>query len=95
MKTAYFVARNPRELCQLLHLPSSEADRMEARRNLLLAIKKRMEKNHWTHEEAAKLCGVGRTVITAVVNGNLEKISTDRLMNLAHKLGLRIRLKVA
>ena len=39
--------------------------------------------------------GVGRTVITAIANGNLGHISTDRLIDVAHSLGLRVQLKVA
>ena len=45
--------------------------------------------------QASAKTGIGRTVITAIVNGNLDKISTDRLIDIAQALGLKFHLKVA
>ena len=95
MKKAYLEAKSTRELCKLLEVPPSEAAKIVIRRKLLLAIKKRIEKKGWTHHKAARRSGVGRTVITAIVNGNLDRISTDRLIEISEKLGLRVRLEVA
>ena len=95
MSKAYFEAKNTKELCKLLGVPMSEAAKIEMRRNLVVAIKRIIEENGWTHEEAAENAEVGRTVITAVVNGNLEKISTDRLIDIAQNIGLKVELRVA
>ena len=65
------------------------------RRNLVIAIQKTIQKNKWTHTEAAIEANVGRTVITAILNGNLEKISTDRLIDIAQRIGLKVHLRVA
>jgi predicted XRE-type DNA-binding protein len=94
-KKDFFEAKNTKELCQLLGVSEKEAAKIEIRRNLVIKIKRVIEKNKWTHEEASEEAGVGRTVITAIVNGNLEKISTDRLIDIAHNFGLKITLKVA
>jgi predicted XRE-type DNA-binding protein len=95
MSKNYFEAKSAKELCKILGVPESEAAKIEMRRNLVIAIKKTIEKHCWTHQEAAEESGVGRTVITAIVNGNLEKISTDRLIDVAQSLGLKVQLKVA
>lgn len=95
MSKEFFEARNTKQLCKILGIPESEAAKIEMRRNLVIAIKDVVEKNEWTHAEAAEQAGVGRTVITAVVNGNLEKISTDRLIDIAHNIGLKVKLQVA
>ena len=95
MAKNYVEAKNTRELCKILGLPESEAMRIEARRELVMAISEAVEKNGWTHEYAAEQAGVGRTVITAIVNGNLDRISTDRLMSVAQGLGLDFALEVA
>ena len=92
---SYFEAKNPKELCQLLGLPESEAPKIKIRTQIVVAIKGLIEKQNLTHEKAAKKAGVGRTVITAIVNGNLHRISTDRLFDVALHLGLKIQLKVA
>ena len=91
----YIEARNTRELCEIMGLPESEAMKIEMRCDLVMAICEVIEKNGWTHAIAAKEAGVGRTVITAIMNGNLENISTDRLIDIAHGLSLRVQLKVA
>ena len=48
-----------------------------------------------THQQAAEKSDVGRTVITAIMNGNLQKITTDRLIDIAQGLGLKVQLKIA
>jgi len=94
MSTEYFEAKNIEELCALLCLPKSQAPKVEMRRDLVIAIRKMLEERQLTHAAAAKITGAGRTVITAIANGNLEKISTDRLIDIADALGLNVHLKI-
>lgn len=93
--TSYFEAKNIEELCSLMGLPESEAPKIKIRLELAKAIRKAIEKKDLTHAEASEKTHVGRTVITAIMNGNLDKISTDRLIDIAQSLGLRLQLKVA
>lgn len=83
------------DLCGLLGLPESEIPKLRLRLELVNGIRLAMKKQNLTHQEAATKCGLGRTVITAVVNGNLNRISTDRLIDIAQGLGLSLLLKVA
>jgi predicted XRE-type DNA-binding protein len=91
----YLEAKNAKELCRLMGLPESEAPKIEMRTHLVVAIKRAIEKQELTHAQAADKAQVGRTVITAIVNGNLHRISTDRLIDVAQNLGLKVQLKVA
>ena len=95
MTKEYFEARSTKELCKLLKVPVSESNRIEIRRNLVLAIEKVIKQKKWTHEVASKKAGVGRTVITSILNGNIEKISTDKLISITQNIGLNIQIKVA
>lgn len=95
MSQLFFEAKNAKQLCKLLGLPSTEASKLEIRRDLVVAIKRTIETKGWTHAEAAELSQVGRTVITAIMNGNISRISTDRLIDIAQELGLTVKLKVA
>lgn len=92
---SYFEAENLSDLCSLLGLPESEAPKIRMRLNLVKGIRRVIEKKGLTHAEAARITGMGRTVITAIMNGNLDKISTDRLIDVAQSLGLKLQLKVA
>lgn len=91
----YTEAKNLKELTEVLGLPKSEGAKIEMRTNLVIAIRRVVEKKGWTHAEAAKRAGVGRTVITALLNGNTTHVSTDRLIDIAQNLGLTVTLKVA
>ncbi len=95
MNKEYLEVKGTKELCKLLGISEQEAQKIEIRRDLVLAIKKVITKNSWTHEEASEEADVGRTVITAIVNGNLKRISTDRLIDIAQNLGLKVKLKIA
>ncbi len=95
MSKDFFEAKSTSDLCEILGLPESEASKIEIRRDLVVAIRRVIEKSGWTQNAAAEKAGVGRTVINAIVNGNLEKISTDRLIDVAQGLGLKVKLKVA
>ena len=95
MSKEFFEAKSTKQLCKILGVSDAEASKIEIRRHLVVSIKRAVEENCWTHVEAAREAGVGRTVMTAILNGNLEKISTDRLIDIAHRVGLRLTLKVA
>lgn len=94
-KKMYLEARTVEELCELMHLPKSLAPRVKMRVDLVSAIHRLIEKKGWTHEEAAKRANVGRTVITAIMNGNMDKLNTERLLGIAHDLGIKVDLKIA
>lgn len=93
MNKPYVEIENVAELCKVLGLPKSQAARVGIRRDLVLAIHNKIKSKKLTHIKAAELAGVGRTVITAIVNGNIGKISTDKLIDVAHSLGLNVPIK--
>ncbi|OFZ78396.1 MAG: hypothetical protein A2583_13990 [Bdellovibrionales bacterium RIFOXYD1_FULL_53_11] len=95
MKKNYIETKNVQDICKMLHLPTKEASRISVKVGIAVAIRNKIEKQHLTQIEASKKAGIGRTVITAIVNGNLASISTDRLLDVAEGLGLRVRLEVA
>ena len=88
-------AKNIQELCKILGLPTSEGPKVKMRVDLAMAIRHLIERKKMTHQQAAEKSDVGRTVITAIMNGNLEKITTDRLIDIAQGLGLKVQLKIA
>lgn len=92
---SYFEAKNLEDLCILMGLPESEAPKLKIRLELAKAIRRVIEKKDLTHAQASTKAGVGRTVMAAIMNGNLDKISTDRLIDIAQALGLKLQLRVA
>jgi len=68
--------------------------RIAVREILVAGIQEVVKQRRITHTAASFETRVGRTVITAVLNGNLNKISTDRLLRIASRLGLRAEAKI-
>lgn len=95
MTKPYVEIKNLKELCKILGLPESHTPKVEMRRDLVISIREVIKVKDYTHAEAAKKAGVGRTVITAVANGNISKLSTDKLMDIAINLGVKLHLEVA
>ena len=58
-------------------------------------IRDAIRRDRMTHAIAAEITGFGRTVVTAVSNGKIDQISTDRLLKMAARLGLEIHIKVS
>ena len=85
------VARNSRELAILLGL--SEADRaaMEFQLELAEQIASEVRKVGTTHVRLARLAGTSRPRLTAILNGNLEGVSTDLLLRILAALGVRVQ----
>ena len=65
------------------------------RTDLLSSIQNMIQKRKLTHEETSKITGIGRTVITNLMNNNPKKVSTDRLIRIAESLGLKVKLSVS
>jgi len=65
------------------------------RLRLSLAIKKAIEARGLTHANAALIARTPRTSLIAIANGNLERVSMDRLVAIAHRLGVAISLRLA
>lgn len=61
---------------------------------LSLAIKRAIEVRALTHANAALIARTPRTSLTAIANGNLERVSMDRLVTIAHRLGVAISLRL-
>ena len=91
----YVEVSNQTELAKMLGLSPAQEARILIRNDLVLAIHRLLEEQNLTHAAAAEKAGVGRTVITSIVNGNIAKISTDRLLEVADRLGLIIKFKIA
>jgi len=46
-----------------------------------------------THAQLAQLAGASRPRVTAILNGNLDGVSTDLLLRILAALGVRVRLR--
>ena len=88
------VAKTPEAPAAALGLPVAEAKEWQVQRTLLRRLKEIVEKEKITHAQVAKRAGTSRTRVTAILNDNLEHVSTDLLIRILGSLGYRVRISV-
>jgi len=71
------------------------AENLKLRSILLMAIIKNIESRSINQTETAKLLGITQPRVSALLKGKIEDFRLDTLVNIAHRLGLHIDLKIA
>ena len=62
--------------------------------DLLRRLKQIAQRQKITHAEIAKRAGTSRTRVTAIMNDDLEHVSSDLLIRILASLGYRVRVSV-
>jgi predicted XRE-type DNA-binding protein len=67
---------------------------LRARADLMQSIITIVKKARWTQAEAARRCGVTQPRINDLLRGRISRFSLDALVNIAARLGRRVRMKI-
>jgi len=89
------VAKTPDALAQTLGLTGAEAQEWRVQHVLLKRLRQVLQQESLTHADVAKRGGSSRTRITAILNGNLDNVSSDLLIRLLSALGYRVKVSVS
>ena len=88
------VARTPEELAGALGLSAAAAKEWTVQHALLKRLKEITRKQRITHAKIVTRAGTSRTRVTAILNDDLEHISSDLLIRILALLGYRVRVSV-
>jgi len=88
------VARTPEELASALGLSGLAAKEWQVQWVLLKRLKEIARQRKITHAEIAKRVGTSRTRVTAILNDDLEHVSSDLLIRILASLGYRVKVSV-
>ncbi len=91
-KVETYIARNAREIAELLDLDPADAVEMEFRSKLNKKIVDAVASQGLTHFEVAKRSKASRTRITAILNGHTSGVSTDLLLRILYSLGYKAKV---
>ena len=69
-----------------------EAANLRVRAELMHTIEGIVKENAWTQTEAAERCGVTQPRMNDLLRGRVARFSLDALVNMATKLGRRVRV---
>jgi predicted XRE-type DNA-binding protein len=89
------VARTPEALAEALGLSATDAKEWQVQYELLKRLKGIVRREKFTHAEIAKRAGTSRTRVTAILNDNLDNVSSDLLIRVLSSLGYRVRVSVS
>ncbi len=88
------VARTPEELAGALGLSRVAAKEWQVQHVLLGRLKEIARRRKITHAEIAKRAGTSRTRVTAILNDDIEHVSSDLLIRILASLGYRVKISV-
>jgi YD repeat-containing protein len=78
----------------VLGLTHADAREWRVQYALLRRLKEIVRKGRMTHAEVAKRSGTSRTRVTAILNDNIEGVSSDLLIRILGSLGYRVTVSV-
>jgi predicted XRE-type DNA-binding protein len=88
------LARTPEELASVLGLSEVAAKEWQVQHTLLKRLKDIARRQRITHAEIARRAGTSRTRVTAILNDDLDHVSTDLLIRILASLGYRVKVSV-
>ena len=88
------VAATPEALAGALGLSSTEVKEWQVQHVLLKRLQEITRAHRFTHAEIARRSGTSRTRVTAILNDDLEHVSTDLLIRILASLGYRVKVSV-
>lgn len=89
------VAKTPEALAEALGLSAAEAKEWQVQYALLKRLKEIVRTEKITHAVIARRAGTSRTRVTAILNDNLEHVSSDLLIRILGSLGYTVRISVS
>lgn len=88
------VAKTPEDLAKVMGLPPAIAREWRVQHALQKHLKGIVRRKGMTHAQIAARAGTSRTRITAILNDDLEHVSTDLLIRILASLGYRVKVSV-
>jgi predicted XRE-type DNA-binding protein len=88
------IASTPEQLAAALGLSAAQAEEWQVQHALLKRLKEIVRRQKITHAEIAKRASTSRTRVTAILNDDLEHVSTDLLIRILGSLGYQVKVTV-
>src|ERR1035438_9193359 len=88
------VCKTPEELAAAIGLSAAEAKEWQLQHALLKRLQEIVLRQGVTPADGAKRAGTSRTRLTAILNDDLDHVSSDLLVRILAGLGYRVRISV-
>ena len=88
------VAKTPEDLARIMGLSPAVAKEWQVQHTLLKRLKEIVQREKMTHAQIAARAATSRTRVTAILNDNLDHVSTDLLIRILASFGYRVKVSV-
>ena len=88
------VAATPEALAGALGLSSTEVKEWQVQHALVMRLQEIAREHRFTHAEIARRSGTSRTRVTAILNDQIDDVSSDLLIRILAALGYRVSVSV-
>lgn len=85
---------SPTRLAEDLGISESRAMEATVKAQLISAVLDEVERAGITHAELARRSGLGRSTVTGILSGSLQRVTIDRVLRLVAAAGLEAHVKV-
>ena len=89
------ISRSSGNVFRDLGFSESEAEHLRVRADLMIKIEKVLKARRLKQAAAAKLMGVSQPRVSDLLRGKIDLFSSDSLIDMLARLGLRVRLVVS
>src|SRR3990167_9014025 len=86
------VTRSSGNVFRDLGFPPAEAEHLLVRSDLMIRVQKLIASRRLTQAEAAKILRVTQPRVSDLLRGRIDLFSTDALIDMLARLGVRVRL---
>ncbi len=77
-----------------LGFPPQEAEHLMIRADLMLQVRRHIEAQQWTTEQAASKCQTSIDLIESLMQGKIGQFTIEQLIMLLSRAGMKVRLEV-
>ena len=88
------VIKSQENVFEDLGFEPDEAVNLKIRADLILDLQRYIKKQNWTQQEAADFFNETQPRISNLMNGDIERFSLDKLVQMIVKTGMQIKVEV-
>lgn len=88
------VIKSQENVFEDLGFEPDEAVNLKIRADLILDLQRYIKKQNWTQQEAADFFNETQPRISNLMNGELERFSIDKLVQMIVKAGMQVKVEV-
>ncbi len=88
------IIKSQENIFEDLGFEPDKAANLKIRADLILDLQRHIKKRKWTQQQAADFFNETQPIISNLMNGDIERFSIDKLVQMIVKTGMQIKVEV-